>query len=42
MVVSFYQNQLGCDATTFVRHLDSVYIDPNVVARTLNRFQAMK
>ena len=42
MVVSFYQNQPGCDATTFVRHLDSVYIDPNAAARTLNRFQAMK
>ena len=24
MVVSFYQNQPGCDAATFVRHLDSV------------------
>ena len=42
MVVSFYQNQPGCNAATFVRHLDSVYIDPNIVARTLNRLQAMK
>ena len=42
MVVSFYQNQPGCDAATFVRHLDSVYINPNVAARTLNRLQAMK
>ena len=42
MVVSFYQNQLGCDVATFVRHLDSVYIDPNVAAHTLNRLQAMK
>ena len=42
MVVSFYQNQPGCDAATFVRHLDSVYIDPNTVARALNRLQAMK
>ena len=42
MVVSFYQNQPGCDATTFVRHLDSVYIDPNAAARALNRLQAMK
>ena len=42
MVVSFYQNQPGCNATTFVQHLDSVYIDPNVAARTLNRLQAMK
>ena len=42
MVVSFYQNQLGCDAATFVRHLDSVYIDPNATARVLNRHQAMK
>ena len=24
MVVSFYHNQPGCDAATFVRHLDSV------------------
>ena len=37
MVVSFYQNQPGCDAATFVRHLDSVYIDPNTAARVLNR-----
>ena len=37
MVVSFYQNQPGCDAATFVWHLDSVYIDPNVAARALNR-----
>ena len=36
MVVSFYQNQLGCDAATFVRHLDSVYIDLNAAARALN------
>ena len=42
MVVSFYQNQPGCDAVTFVRHLDSVYIDPNAAARALNRLQAMK
>ena len=27
MVVSFYQNQPGYDAATFVRHFDSVYID---------------
>ena len=33
MVVSFNQNQPGCDAATFVRHLDSIYIDPNVVER---------
>ena len=42
MVVSFYQNQLGCDAAIFVQHLDSVYIDPNAAARALNRLQAMK
>ena len=42
MVVSFYQNQPGCDAATFVRHLDSVYIDPNTAAGALNRLQAMK
>ena len=42
MVVSFYQNQPGCDAATFVRHLDSVYIDPNAAARALNQLQAMK
>ena len=42
MVVSFYHNQPGCDAATFVRHLDSVYIDPNVATRALNRLQAMK
>ena len=42
MVVSFYQNQPSCDAATFVRHLDSVYIDPNVAARVLNRLQAIK
>ena len=42
MVVSFYQNQPGCDAATFVRHLDSVYIDPNAAARVLNWLQAMK
>ena len=42
MVVSFYQNQPGCDVATFVRHLDSVYIDLNAAARTLNRLQAMK
>ena len=38
MVVSFYHNQPGCDMATFVRHLDSVYIDPNAAARALNRF----
>ena len=42
MVVSFYQNQPGCDAATFVQHLDSVYIDPNAAAHALNRLQAMK
>ena len=42
MVVSFYQNQPSCDAATFVRHLNSVYIDPNAIARALNRLQAMK
>ena len=42
MVVSFYQNQPGCDTATFVRHLDSVYIDPNAAACALNRLQAMK
>ena len=42
MVVSFYQNHPGCDAATFVWHLDSVYIDPNTAARALNRLQAMK
>ena len=42
MIVSFYQNQPGCDAATFVRHLDSVYIDPNATARALNRLQTMK
>ena len=42
MIVSFYHNQLGCDGATFVRHLDSVYIDPNTAARFLNRLQAMK
>ena len=42
MVVSFYQNQPGYDAATFVRHLDSVYIDPNATVRALNRLQAMK
>ena len=42
MVVSFYQNQPGCEAATFVRHLDSVYIDPNAAARALNQLQAMK
>jgi hypothetical protein len=42
MVVSFYQNQPGCDARTFVQHLDSVFIDPNAAARALNRLQAMK
>ena len=42
MVVSFYQNQPGCDAATFVQHLDSVYIDPNAAASALNRLQAMK
>ena len=42
MVVSFYENQPGCDMATFVRHLDSVYIDPNAAARAVNRLQAMK
>ena len=42
MVVSFYQNQPGYNATIFVRHLDSIYIDPKTAARALNRFQAMK
>ena len=42
MVVSFYQNQPGCNAATFVRHLDSVYIDPNAAVRALNRLQTMK
>ena len=42
MVVSFYHNQPGCEAATFVRYLDSVYIDPNGGARALNRLQAMK
>ena len=42
MIVSFYQNQPRCGAATFVRHLDSVYIDPNAAARALNRLQAMK
>ena len=42
MVVSFYQNQRSCDAATFVRHLDSIYIDPNAAAYALNRLQAMK
>ena len=42
MVVLFYQNQPGCDAATFVQHLDSVYIDPNTTARTLNWLQTMK
>ena len=42
MVVSFYQNQPGSDAVIFVRHLDSVYIDPNAATRALNRLQAMK
>ena len=42
MVVSFYQNQPSCDVATFIRHLDSVYIDPNVAAHALNRLQAMK
>ena len=42
MVVLFYQNQPGCDAATFVRHLDSVYIDPNAAAHALNQLQAMK
>ena len=42
MIVSFYQNQPGCDAATFVRHFDSVYIDPNAATRALNRLQAMK
>ena len=34
--------QPGCDAATFVRHLDSVYIDPNAAARALNRLRVMK
>ena len=42
MVVSFYQNQPGCDAATFVQHLDSIYIDLNATVRALNRLQAMK
>ena len=42
MVVSFYQNQLGCDVAIFVWHLDSVYIDPNATTRALNWLQAMK
>ena len=42
MVVSFYYNQPGYDAATFVWHLDSVYIDLNVAARALNRLQVMK
>ena len=42
MVVSFYQNQPGCDAATFVQHLDSIYIDPNAAAHALNQLQAMK
>ena len=42
MVVSFYQNQPGCEVATFVRHLDSVYIDSNAAARALNQLQAMK
>ena len=42
MVMSFYQNQPGCDAATFVRHLNSVYIDLNAAAHTFNRLQAMK
>ena len=41
MVVSFYQNQPGCDVVTFVWHLDSIYIDPNATTRALNRLQAM-
>ena len=42
MVMSFYQNQPGCDAATFVQHLDSVYIDLNATARALNWLQEMK
>ena len=42
MVVSFDQNQPSCDAATFVRHLDSIYIDPNATARALNRLHTMK
>ena len=42
MVVSFYQNQSRCDSATFVRHFDSVYIDPNAAARASNWLQAMK
>ena len=42
MVVSFYQNQPGCDAATFVRHLDSVYIDLNATTHALNWLQAKK
>ena len=40
--MSFYQNQPGCNAATFVRHLDSVYIDSNAAAHPLNRLQTMK
>ena len=42
MVVSFYQNQPGCDAATFVRHLDSIYIDSNAATCALNRLQAIQ
>lgn len=42
MVVSFYENQSNCNATTFIQDLDSVYIDPNAAARALNRLQDMK
>ena len=42
IIVSFYQNQPGCDGATFVWHLDSIYIDPNAATRALNRLQAMK
>ena len=34
MVVSFYQNQHGCDVATFVQHLDSIYIDLNAAKGT--------
>ena len=37
MVVSFYQNQPGCDVATFVWHLDSIYIDPNAAVHAFNR-----
>ena len=42
MVVSFYHNQPGCDAATFVRHFESVYIDPNAIVHAFNQLQVMK